>query len=407
MKYGLILEGGGAKGSYQIGAVKALKEREIEIAGVAGTSIGALNGALIIQDDIDKAYDLWYNINPEKVFNIKQEDLDKIKSFSFDKKDLSYFWSQFKSLFENKGLEISLIEDIIDQNVDEKKIRESKKDFGIVTISLSDLEPIKIYIEEMPEGELKDYLMASANLPTFKQKKRKEKYYLDGGFYDNLPIDMLVDKGYKNIIAIRTHGLGITREIKNKKELNISYIEPSVDLGNILDFNTKLARRNLKLGYLDAQKAFEKDIIGDKYYVKIEENEDYFINYLLSIPDRSIKKIAEFIGYEEMDSKRALFEVIIPRLASLLNIDNNVSYTKIIVKVLEVIAEKVNLDFLKIYTFDQFVKSISDKYEPVEIKNINLPNFVKKSELLSKTIKDEIINMVISELFNNITKNEG
>ncbi len=49
--YGLVLEGGGAKGSYQIGAYKALKELGIEIGGVAGTSVGAINSALIIQDN--------------------------------------------------------------------------------------------------------------------------------------------------------------------------------------------------------------------------------------------------------------------------------------------------------------------------------------------------------------------
>ena len=44
---GLILEGGGTKGAYQIGAYKALRDLGIEFQGVAGTSIGALNGAYI------------------------------------------------------------------------------------------------------------------------------------------------------------------------------------------------------------------------------------------------------------------------------------------------------------------------------------------------------------------------
>ena len=46
---GLVLEGGGTKGAYQIGAYKALKDLGIEFQGVSGTSIGALNGAYIIQ----------------------------------------------------------------------------------------------------------------------------------------------------------------------------------------------------------------------------------------------------------------------------------------------------------------------------------------------------------------------
>ena len=50
-EYGLVLEGGGAKGAYQIGAWKALKEAGIRIKGIAGTSVGALNGALIAMDE--------------------------------------------------------------------------------------------------------------------------------------------------------------------------------------------------------------------------------------------------------------------------------------------------------------------------------------------------------------------
>ena len=46
-EYGLVLDGGGARGAYQIGAWKALKEAGVKISAVAGTSVGALNGALI------------------------------------------------------------------------------------------------------------------------------------------------------------------------------------------------------------------------------------------------------------------------------------------------------------------------------------------------------------------------
>ena len=60
--FGLVLEGGGAKGAYQIGAWKALKELGIDIKGVAGTSVDALNGAMIVQDDFEKAYEVWHDV---------------------------------------------------------------------------------------------------------------------------------------------------------------------------------------------------------------------------------------------------------------------------------------------------------------------------------------------------------
>ena len=51
-EYGIVLEGGGARGAYQIGVWKALREAGMKIKGVAGTSVGALNGALICMDDL-------------------------------------------------------------------------------------------------------------------------------------------------------------------------------------------------------------------------------------------------------------------------------------------------------------------------------------------------------------------
>lgn len=407
MKYGLVLEGGGAKGSYQIGAVKALHEMNIEFDGVSGTSIGALNGALIVQGDLDSAYDLWYNISPEKVFDIKQDALDKIKKLNFDKKDLNYIWTQIKNIVDNKGLDVSLIEDIIKENVDEKKVRASDKDFGMVTVSLSDMEPVKIYIEEIPEGRLIDYLLASSNLPTFRQEKRNGKYFLDGGFYNNLPVDMLIDKGYENIIAIRTHGLGIVHDIENEEELNIIYIEPDIDLGNTLNFETELARRNLKLGYLDAKKVFNENIKGHKYYIKVDKNPEYFLQLLMNIPEESIQRISDYLGFEGMNPRRALFEVILPRLAGYLDLKDSHNYLDIIIAILEVIADDIGLEKLKLYEFDKFVNEISQRYEPEEISGLKVPKFVKKSEILSKTIKDRIIDLVIAELFDNIINNKG
>ena len=66
-EYGLVLDGGGARGAYQIGAWKALKEAGVRINAVAGTSVGALNGALICMDDPEKAEQIWKNISFSQV----------------------------------------------------------------------------------------------------------------------------------------------------------------------------------------------------------------------------------------------------------------------------------------------------------------------------------------------------
>ena len=60
--YGLVLEGGGAKGAYHVGAFKALKELGIEIGGIAGSSIGAINGAMMVQGNYELLEKVWYSL---------------------------------------------------------------------------------------------------------------------------------------------------------------------------------------------------------------------------------------------------------------------------------------------------------------------------------------------------------
>ena len=70
-EYGIVLEGGGARGAYQVGAWKALKEAGISIKGISGASVGALNGALMCMDDLEKAEYIWENITYSKVMDVE------------------------------------------------------------------------------------------------------------------------------------------------------------------------------------------------------------------------------------------------------------------------------------------------------------------------------------------------
>ena len=56
---GLVLEGGGVKGAYELGALIALKEHGYTFSAVTGTSIGALNGAVVVSQGIEKLAEYW------------------------------------------------------------------------------------------------------------------------------------------------------------------------------------------------------------------------------------------------------------------------------------------------------------------------------------------------------------
>jgi len=70
LKVGLVLSGGGAKGAYQVGVLKALRELGAQVDAVAGASIGALNGAILASapslDDGIKRLELVWNLLSEK-----------------------------------------------------------------------------------------------------------------------------------------------------------------------------------------------------------------------------------------------------------------------------------------------------------------------------------------------------
>lgn len=403
MMFGLVLEGGGAKGAYQIGACKAINELGLDIKGVAGTSIGALNGAMIVQGDIDQAYELWYNITPARVFNIDEKYLEALNNFELNQDSIRYLLYRIKGILNNRGLDTTQIKKILNDNIREEALRNSGMDFGFVTVSLSDFKPLELYLEDIPEGKVVNYLLASAYFPLFKLEKVDGKYLIDGGFYDNLPISLLTSRGYKEIIAIRTYGMGRTRRINNE-DTNITYIAPEEDLGRILDFNQKQVRYNLKLGYYDALKVF-KNLKGRKYYLRNIKDKDFYLEFLLNIGEEKVLKIGKYLNLEGIPYKRMLFEYIIPRIINLLNIDQDCSYDDIVISLLEMAAEKKELERFKVYSVDQFYSEIFKRYQrnskKRSIKNIQsrIPRLVRQYDLLSRAIKEDILTDILNIIF--------
>ena len=60
---GLVLEGGGVKGSYQVGAYYAFKNRRIKFDGIVGTSIGSFNAAMLVSGRERELLKFWYEIS--------------------------------------------------------------------------------------------------------------------------------------------------------------------------------------------------------------------------------------------------------------------------------------------------------------------------------------------------------
>jgi len=400
--FGLVLEGGGARGAYHVGAYKAIRELNIEIGGIAGTSIGAINGAMMVQGDYELLEKIWLSVDSYELFDLDEKTVEDLRHFNLRNINFSYLLHQSKEILSNRGLDTSRIRELFDYYIDEDKIRSSNIDFGIVTVNLTDKKPMELMKEDIPEGKLIDFLIASANLPAFRIEEMDGKKYLDGGFYNNLPIDILANKGYKNIIAVRTLAIGIIRKAKIK-DLNIIFIQPVESLGSMLgalDFNRERAEEYINLGYYDAMKVFKK-LKGFKYYcIPFEGN---FINILTDFYNKYKERlcnIGRFLGYEDMCEDRMFFEKIIPRLESILDMKGKNDYQDICIRFFERIAEKYGIERFKIYKAEEFVELTIEKFRENPTAFIkNVPNFIKQNRILSLAVKDDLIVEIFAELF--------
>ena len=171
---GLVLEGGGTKGAYQLGAYKALKELGVEFDGVVGTSIGALNAAFIVQGDYEIMKDIWLNRDYKSFMDIEEDFYEKYKNVEFKAKDINVVIDLMNKARKNEGIDITPLKNLLKENIDEEKIRNSSKDFGLVTVYLDKkIIPQHLMKEDIPQGKLVDYLIASSSLPIFQQLPKR------------------------------------------------------------------------------------------------------------------------------------------------------------------------------------------------------------------------------------------
>lgn len=372
-EYGLVLEGGGAKGAYQIGAWKALKEAGVRISGVAGTSVGALNGAFVCMDDFNKAERIWENISYSRVMDVDETLMEQIKNFSL--KNLPEMIAGGTRILKARGFDIAPLRGLIDEVVDEEKIRNSERELYVVTYDLTNRQSLVVNVKETPEGEIADMLMASAYLIGFRQEKLGGKYYMDGGGINNVPVDVLMDKGYKNLIVVRIYGLGVDteRNLKVPEDVDIRHIYPRQDLGGILEFDRKRARRNIVLGYFDAKRMLY-GLSGRSYYIDAPGGEPYYFDKMMS----ELPMLLEYLEPETRNQPgdrpagyRYYTETLFPRLAAELRMKEGWDYKDLYLSLLEELSRKYRISRFKVYTVEELVGILHRKAGAAFLRILN------------------------------------
>ncbi|RFZ77991.1 patatin-like phospholipase family protein [Lacrimispora amygdalina] len=365
-EYGLVLEGGGAKGAYQIGAWKALREAGVKIKGVAGASVGSLNGALICMDDLERAEEIWKNIDYSQVMSVSNETMEALKKKDFKSLNLQELIARGFQLVKEGGFDITPLKNLIADVVgDEEKIVNSNRELYSVTYSVSDRKELVVDLRKGEMGTVKEMLLASAYFLAFKNEKLGGKRYMDGGGFNNVPLDVLIDHGYEDIIVIRIYGWGFDKErvVKIPDGIKVYHIAPRQDLGGILEFDKKQARKNLTLGYYDA-KRFLYDLAGRIYYIDAPKTEPYYFDKMMSemeLLKLYIKDMTGADGLEALSGYRAFTETLFPKLAVDFKLKEGWNYKDMYLGLLEDLAKRLKVKRFRIYTVEELLLEIRRK----------------------------------------------
>lgn len=365
-EYGLVLEGGGAKGAYQIGAWKALREEGVKIKGIAGASVGSLNGALICMDDLDRAEEIWKNIDYSQVMSVSNETMEALKKKDFKSLNLQELIAKGFQLVKDGGFDITPLKDLIANVVgDEARIVDSDRELYSVTYSVSDRKELVVDLRKGEMGTVKDMLLASAYFLAFKNEKLGGKRYMDGGGFNNVPLDVLIDHGYEDIIVIRIYGWGADKErvVKIPDGTKVYHIAPRQDLGGILEFDKKQARKNLTLGYYDA-KRFLYDLAGRIYYIDAPRTEPYYFDKMMSEMELLKLYMKDTIGengLEALSGYRVFTETLFPKLALEFKLKEGWDYKDMYLGLLEDLAKRLKVKRFRIYTVEALLFEIRKK----------------------------------------------
>ena len=178
-KIGLALSGGGALGFAHIGALQALEEHGVKPDFISGSSMGAIIGAI---------YCAGYS--PAKIMRIIQAEklykLDKLMSPNLNFKQ--------KGLSSHATLRATLKELIPHDCFDSLEIP-----FAVCVTNITS----GTYEYYYSDKGIIDYVVASASIPgVFDPVVIKNTTYVDGGVLNNLPAEILHQKGCNYIIGV-------------------------------------------------------------------------------------------------------------------------------------------------------------------------------------------------------------
>ncbi|HDH87884.1 MAG TPA: patatin [Desulfobacteraceae bacterium] len=199
-KIGLALGSGSARGWAHIGVIKALTEAGIHVDYVAGTSVGAVVGAVYASGRIDSFKDV-----------VLQLDWKKIASF-------------LDVVFPKSGLiDGNRIAEFIRSHVGEKNIEDLSLPFCAVSTDLATGNEVVFQ-----DGDIIEAVRASISVPgVFTPVRKSGAILVDGGLVNPVPVSVVREMGADLVIAV-----DLNHDIIDKKGLKKASITNSSALAH-------------------------------------------------------------------------------------------------------------------------------------------------------------------------------
>lgn len=261
----LVLGGGGARGFAHIGVLKALREANVHIDMVVGTSIGALVGALYCAGvPIEKIEDVGGKTKWEDITNIG-------------------YISMFKMIVSDKLLSTEKLEKYVRNNIGDLQFFQLDIPFACVATDISTGEKIIF-----KEGNVAVAARASATVPGIcAPVEYAQRYLVDGGLVENIPVSVaklfnpdiiitvavsadITKNSFNNVFSTLFQAIYIQGQKTDEMNLSMSdiVIKPKVNDVSAIDLNK--SSKCIEAGFLAGKESISKikEIIIKKTYEK-------------------------------------------------------------------------------------------------------------------------------------------
>ncbi len=392
MKRTLVLSGGGTKGIYEFGVLMALKDLGLDdFDKVIGVSVGSLNAAMVVQNDYDKLEDMYLHLSADKIVNGFVPTDMSLKNIINEREE---FVPSLQYYIKEHGIDVRPFYDFVHQYYDPEKFFSSKLDFSCVTATKKEHNGVFITKEMMKEhGE--DWLIASCSAyPAFPVKEIDGIEYVDGGYYDNCPIDYALRDGADEVVAIEMGEKPLHPHYLNHQMIHLIY--PRYPLYDFLCFDHDKMQMAKVLGYNDTMKYYKK-YYGHRFTFHKFKLPKYFQELQKSylILEANIKNATSI--NERFRSEHVITDLLMERMYV-----SHLSDKLYFYGMLDALMEQCEMDETKVYTFDEARDEIVSNYAKAAYEDYPYKPSLNPSEFvnyLSTLDKKTIVKTILHSMF--------